>query len=546
MPSAGDMVTTSVRLVRLLGEGGMGSVWLAEHVGLETSVAVKFISAEIAREPAVIDRFRREAKLAAAIRDPHVVHIYDSGVTEAGAPFIVMELLEGESLSQRLERAERVAPADASVIVAQVAGALAKAHSLGIVHRDLKPHNLFLVPVAGGLFTKILDFGIAKRVQPGSTSTATHTGAMLGTPAYMGPEQLLSAKDVDHTADLWALAVIAYQMVTGCLPFEGETMTALSLAICNGQFPKPSERMPELASSIDAFFARALARDPERRFRTSPSFSDAFADACAGRVGAWAPPSWGGATRIPESEVDPNAKTRPSLPTPGSSDPVTPSAPGPSARGSAGLSAASLAGAATTLPGRPARGPWQRNAIPVAGVLVALSLTAGYFGLRGRGASAPLSASASGAASEINSAAPPPPSVLSGNASGGGARNLDDHPPTFDETAAASALAKAAQKALECGTLRGSAGVLVTFAPSGAAAEVRVVPPVGGTSLGACIAKVFRGATVPPFSGAAATRFTSFAMNAPPPPPAAPAPGRCANPYVIDARGIKHLKPECL
>ena len=272
-------IAPNIRVVSLLGEGGMGSVWIADHLGLATQVAVKFIAPHLARRvPAIRERFAREARAAARIRDPHVVQIFDYGVMGTGTPYIVMELLKGETLAERIHRSGPLPPADACTVVTQTAGALAKAHALGVVHRDLKPDNLFLTDAAGGLFVKILDFGVAKLADEAALAlTGTH--AVFGTPHYMSPEQLRSTRDVDGSADVWALAVNAYQMLTGRLPFDGPTPVSVATLVCGGKFAPPSTHRPSLPPAVDALFRRAFARDPAARFTNVGAFDRALADA---------------------------------------------------------------------------------------------------------------------------------------------------------------------------------------------------------------------------------------------------------------------------
>ncbi|MBI4701237.1 MAG: serine/threonine protein kinase, partial [Deltaproteobacteria bacterium] len=223
-PKPGTMVTPKVRLARPLGAGGMGSVWVADHLALEVEVAVKLISAEaLQRDPGLAERFKREAAVAAKIKSPHVVQMHDHGLTDDGTPYIVMELLAGESLRERLERCERLSPRETGLMLAQVAEVLSTAHAMGVVHRDLKPDNVFLVCSGYEIFVKVLDFGIAKHQGPAAGRPLTRTDAVMGTPEYMSPEQLLSAKAVDHRADLWALGVVVYEALTGWRPFHGET-----------------------------------------------------------------------------------------------------------------------------------------------------------------------------------------------------------------------------------------------------------------------------------------------------------------------------------
>ncbi|MBI4705636.1 MAG: serine/threonine protein kinase [Deltaproteobacteria bacterium] len=273
----GTLVTPNVRLERLLGRGGMGSVWVAEHLHLETRVAVKLISAELPRsDPAILERFKREAKAAARLRSPHVVQIFDHGTMEGGTPYIVMELCEGETLAERLEREGTLGLLDTAVLVSQVAKALGEAHAAGIVHRDIKPANIFLVSLQDELWAKVLDFGVAKHSHLSGAGGVTATGALLGTPDYMSPEQLLSAREVDQRADLWALAVVAYHCLTGRPAFAAETLAATIVAISNASFPLPSSLGLGLSAELDRFFARALARQPERRFGSAKEMAGAL------------------------------------------------------------------------------------------------------------------------------------------------------------------------------------------------------------------------------------------------------------------------------
>ena len=276
----GTRVTDNLTLTRKLGEGGMGCVWVAQNHALETEVAIKFISSEEARaDEALVARFKREAKAAAQIKSPHVVQMFNHGVTADGMPYIVMELMEGESLLERLDRAGMMAPADVAEVIDQTTNVLVKAHGLGIVHRDLKPDNLFLVSGGRGLFVKVLDFGLAKLSQAAQISVVTATNVVAGTPHYMSPEQLLSTKNVDGRTDLWALAVVAYRALTAKLPFAGETIPELTLNVFQGKFAPPSSIRADLVHPLDAWFARAFHSEIEQRFQSADEFAAAFRSA---------------------------------------------------------------------------------------------------------------------------------------------------------------------------------------------------------------------------------------------------------------------------
>jgi serine/threonine-protein kinase len=270
------MITPSLRLVEQLGVGGMGSVWVAEHLALHTRVAVKFMARELAANADVVSRFGREAAAASQVKSPHVVQMFDHGVTHQGVPFITMELLEGEDLARRARRIGRPSPPELATIVVQAGKALSKAHERGIVHRDIKPENIFLCDNDDGdVFVKVLDFGIAK-VNDG-VSTSTRTGAVMGTAYYMSPEQIIGSKGVDHRTDIWALGVVAYEMLTGTRPFDGETVGALALAIHATNPPPPSLVNGALPQAVDAWFARACARDVAQRFQSVKEMSRSLA-----------------------------------------------------------------------------------------------------------------------------------------------------------------------------------------------------------------------------------------------------------------------------
>jgi serine/threonine protein kinase len=272
IPAAGTIVAERFRLTRPLGQGGMGSVWLAQHIGLDVPCAIKFIHASNVSDDVRL-RFEREARVAAQIRSPHVVQILDHGVWE-GAPYIAMEYLEGEDLDDRIRRLGQLDARETLIITAQVARALTRAHVAGLVHRDLKPANIFLVRDDDREIAKVLDFGIAKDSTPRVEST-TKTGSLLGTPAYMSPEQAQGTKNVDHRSDLWSLAVVVFECITGKLPFESEAFGDLLLKIMIKPLPVPSRFAP-VPSGFDAWWARAASRDPDARFQSAKELADAL------------------------------------------------------------------------------------------------------------------------------------------------------------------------------------------------------------------------------------------------------------------------------
>ncbi|MBX3213256.1 MAG: serine/threonine protein kinase [Labilithrix sp.] len=278
---AGDLVTPAVRLVRPLAEGGMGRVWIAEHQGLHTQVVVKLMAPEMAERPDGAERFAREAAVCAAIKSPHVVQVFDHGVTDAGTPYIVMELLEGEDLGAHLVEQGRMDPLEVVAFVSQIGKALSKAHKASIVHRDIKPDNIFLCETEGGeVFAKLLDFGTARR-ETETSSRTTVPGQIMGTPYYMSPEQSVGAADIDERSDIWSLGVVAFEALTGHKPFDGASVGAITIAI-HGPLPNMTDLAPELPAALDAWFARACAQLPGDRFATVREATDALVHAVTG------------------------------------------------------------------------------------------------------------------------------------------------------------------------------------------------------------------------------------------------------------------------
>jgi serine/threonine-protein kinase len=310
----GVVLASKYRLVSLLGEGGMGAVWRAEDVRLGSApVAIKLLHERDANNPELRSRFDAEARIAARLRSPHVVQLYDVGIDDAsGVPFLAMELLEGETLHERLSRTGAIAASEVARIVSHVARALSWAHSQGVVHRDLKPANIFLVQNADSALAKVLDFGVAKRTSQSLQQGRTATGMLLGTPLYMSPEQILSSRDVDHRADLWSLAVIAAECMTGQLPFNADNLPGLALQICHGQATPPSQ-LGVVPRGFDGWFERGTRANAEERFASAVEMADALRLICGGGEHARAasradaPPS----TRIESAPYAPAASVAP-------------------------------------------------------------------------------------------------------------------------------------------------------------------------------------------------------------------------------------------
>jgi serine/threonine-protein kinase len=263
----------------------MAAVYEAEHVDIGKRIAIKVLAAELSSSAIVIERFVREARAAASVKSPYIVEVYDSGRLEDGRPFIAMELLEGESLYDRMARVRLIDGSSTVRVIGQVAKGLTKAHAIGIVHRDLKPENIHLVKHEDGdEIAKILDFGLAKFYSPvdtdEKTARLTREGAVFGTPAYMSPEQVKGQGSVDHRADLWALGCMAFECLTGRPVWNTDQGVAMTFAaIATGQLPVPSRLRPDLPPAFDAWFRKALERDPNKRFQTAKELADELARA---------------------------------------------------------------------------------------------------------------------------------------------------------------------------------------------------------------------------------------------------------------------------
>jgi serine/threonine protein kinase len=276
---AGAVIADKYRIERELGRGAFGVVVRAVHLTLDEPVAIKVLTEggggpEGWAEDAA--RFRREAQATAALKSAHVVRILDVDVLDSGYPYMVMEYLEGDTLHTVLHTRGPLAVAEAVDYVLEVLAALAEAHAAGIVHRDLKPANVFLTKAKHGIpVVKVLDFGVSKLAPLGHDRTITKTGAMLGTAAYMPPEQMLDAKRVDARADLWSAGVILYELLTKKVPFGEGTSVVTAMAL--GQAVPLSQLRPDVPPPFEAIVARCLQRDPDRRFASAAELGAALA-----------------------------------------------------------------------------------------------------------------------------------------------------------------------------------------------------------------------------------------------------------------------------
>ena len=265
------------RVLKQIGEGGMGSVWLAEHAMLGRQAAIKVLHPSFTSRPEIVNRFFNEARAATAISDAGIVQVFDFGHHTDGSAFIVMELLDGEPLDKRLRRLGSLPITDALRIMRQVAGSLGAAHARGIVHRDLKPENIFLVrdaEVASGERAKILDFGIAKLT--GDASVKTQTAAVMGTPTYMSPEQCRGAGQVDQRSDVYALGCVLFTLITGRPPFDAEGIGDIIAMHLREPPPVPSSRLASIPPELDQLILTCLAKDPGQRFATAAALAGAL------------------------------------------------------------------------------------------------------------------------------------------------------------------------------------------------------------------------------------------------------------------------------
>lgn len=279
----GQIVGGKYRVQRLVGRGGMGIVVEAEHLVLSARVAIKVLVPELAQNPEAVGRFLREARTTFGIRSPHVVTVLDVGHTDTGLPFIVMEYLEGEDVGARLQRLGRMPVPEAVEIVRQAALGVAYAHGQGIIHRDLKPSNLFCEQNATGeLVVKVVDFGISKLTSDSPLGqdnlVSTHTAAILGSPLYMAPEQLQSAKHLDEGCDIWSLGVILFELLVGRPPFLGTSVTEVAINVATQPMPALNEFRSDVPPPLQAVVTRCLRKSRAERYPTVDDLLAALRD----------------------------------------------------------------------------------------------------------------------------------------------------------------------------------------------------------------------------------------------------------------------------
>jgi serine/threonine-protein kinase len=360
----GQVIDGKYRIVRIIGEGGMGAVYEGENTRIRRRVAIKVLHAGVASNTEMVQRFEREAQVAGTVGNDHILEILDLGALPGGERYMVMEYLDGETLTDRIKSRGRLTPSEATVLVKQVLQGLAAAHAAGIVHRDLKPDNIFILKEKAGTrdYVKIIDFGISKFAEQGASSRMTRTGALMGTPHYMAPEQATGSSEIDRRTDIYAVGIILYEAVTGRVPFQAETFNQLLFEIALAKITPASQLVPDLSPGIDSIIMKASARDPAHRFQTCEEFSAALDEWQASGRAVSIPPE-----QSIEAIVAATVKTAPLPSVSGDSmaglAPATRSAaPSLSGASGVGIPAGSVAGAASAAaPGQPTLNSWANS-----------------------------------------------------------------------------------------------------------------------------------------------------------------------------------------
>jgi serine/threonine-protein kinase len=400
--SPGDILAGKYEVERVLGFGGMGVVVAAKHVHLGERVAIKFLLPQALKKAEVVERFLREGRAAVRIKSEHVARVFDVGKLDDGAPYMVMEFLEGADLSTLLKTKGAVPVETAVEYVLQAAEAIAEAHSLKIIHRDLKPANLFVARRADGSpVVKVIDFGISKVADPttGTDVEMTKTDVMMGSPVYMAPEQMISARDVDERADVWSLGVILFYLVMGAQPFKGNSVTQLYASIIEGP-PRMRDTRPDVPAELESAVQKCLQANPKDRWSNVSEMASAIADfgPQAARVSAERVARTLGVSRAHRSTPPPPA--------------VVPSITPPAIGSTSRVSAEASTGPHTDGSWGHTKGPMARSksrtaAIAIGAVVLLGGAAAGAFVLlQGSGGGAGSSGVTTSAAPEVSGSAP--------------------------------------------------------------------------------------------------------------------------------------------
>jgi serine/threonine-protein kinase len=388
----GDILMEKFRVDRLLGMGGMGVVVAATHIGLQQRVAIKFMLANKVAAREQYERFLREARAAVRLKSEHVARVSDVGTMETGAPYMVMEYLEGRDLSAVLADGGPLPIAEAVDHILQACEAVGEAHAAGIIHRDLKPANLFLTTSAGGAdCIKVLDFGISKTSD--SELALTHEAAILGSPLYMSPEQMRASKDADARADIWSLGVVIYQLLTGTTPFHADQMQALCARVFFGEPTPITTLRAEVPPGLEATILQCLEKDRARRWRNVAELAAALAPFGSARASGYAERVAG----VLGMQVEPSRATNV---LPGAPAHVPVPGPGPASALGSGTLQTSVLGQTGHTPPTAKRGP------VVVAALGAVLLVVAAGGVARWGSAATVKPATPGAASVLLSATP--------------------------------------------------------------------------------------------------------------------------------------------
>jgi len=515
----GELIAGKYRVERILGEGGMGVVVAAHHLHLDTKVAIKLLRPELLSNREAIARFAREAKAVAKLTTEHVARILDVGTLESGAPYMVMEYLEGGDLAAWLQQRGALPVEQAVEFVIQACVAVAEAHKAGIVHRDLKPANLFCIQRPDGqLSIKVLDFGISKLVEGAEAveprgPAVTKNFAVMGSPLYMSPEQMKSSRRADAQSDVWALGVILYELLSAQLPFDGESATDVAVKVAS-QPPRPlREVAPGVPPGLEAVILRCLEKDPALRHLNVAELALGLADFAPARSYASIERITGtiAASRISSSSVDarrsiPGSTTEHDLEASGAAPPVVPPETvgvlRPRATGELFGQTTSTSGTALSHRRAALIGVTVAGVVVLGGIAVVLTRLSGGTGSPPSAVAAAAGVTPSLPAPSAQTTAPPlPPSTASVAA------------PLPPSTASAASPPPPPPPSALPGTgptAPAAPGVAISHSPS---------PPTA--------------ATVPP------TAAVAVSHRASPPPPS------CDPPFSLDAEGRKHFKPEC-